>query len=140
MAEPRRGHRLLPHTADVIVEAWGPDVAACCEEAVAALAAVHLDAAQAAVTDRHPAHLPPAPPDRLVLAALDEAIFLLDTADGVPVAAEVRPAADGGLDVTFQLADPATVEPTGAVPKAVSSEVELDEGADGVRCRVVVDV
>lgn len=140
MAEPSRGHRLLPHTADVMVEAWGPDLAACCEEAVAALAAVHLDVARAVVAGRRDAHLPPAPPDRLVLAALDEAIFLLDTADGVPVAAEVRPAADGGLDVTFQLADPATVEPTGAVPKAVSSEVELDEGADGVRCRVVVDV
>src|SRR5690606_6982891 len=124
VAEPPRGHRLLPHTADVMVEAWGPDLAACCEEAVAALAAVHLDVARAVVAGRRDAHLPPAPPDRLVLAARDEAIFLLDTADGVPVAAEVRPAADGGLDVTFQLADPATVEPTGAVPKAVSSEVE----------------
>src|SRR5690606_8738123 len=119
-----------------MVEAWGPDLAACCEEAVAALAAVHLDVARAVVAGRRDAHLPPAPPDRLALAALDEAIFLLDAADGVPVPAEGRPAAGRGLDVPVQPADPETV----AVPKAVSSEVELDEGADGVRCRVVVAV
>jgi SHS2 domain-containing protein len=37
MPRPARGHRSLPHTADVIIDAWGPDQAACYEEAVAAL-------------------------------------------------------------------------------------------------------
>lgn len=39
-----RGHRSVAHTADVILEAWGRDLAACCEEATAALTEVYLDA------------------------------------------------------------------------------------------------
>jgi hypothetical protein len=47
MAGGVRGHRVLPHTADVIVEAWGPDLVSCCEEAVAGLAALYVDATRA---------------------------------------------------------------------------------------------
>jgi SHS2 domain-containing protein len=37
-AIPTRGHRSLPHTADVGIEAWGPDLPALFEEAGLALA------------------------------------------------------------------------------------------------------
>ena len=36
-ADPISGHRLHPHTADVIVEAGGPDDLACAQEAARAL-------------------------------------------------------------------------------------------------------
>ena len=34
---PVSGHRVVPHTADVIVEAWGASMLECMEEAVWAL-------------------------------------------------------------------------------------------------------
>lgn len=138
---PGRGHRAVPHTADVIVEAWGPDVPACYEEAVAGLAAVYVDAARAREIGRLPVHLGPGPADVLLVDLVEEAIFALDTAPGVPFRAVVGPAGDGGLDVELVLADPATVTASGSVPKAVSrSELAVSFGPGGVRCRFLVDV
>jgi SHS2 domain-containing protein len=39
------GYRLLPHTADVVVQAWAPTRAACLAEAVRGLVAVFADTA-----------------------------------------------------------------------------------------------
>src|SRR5690606_38479352 len=128
--------QVVPHTADVILEAWGPDVAACCEEAVAALAAVYVDGAGAAQIERRSLHLGAGPTEDLLVDVLEEVIFALDTAEGVPVRAEIGRAGDGGLDVTLVLADAASVTPTGAVPKAVSrSELEVSDDGGQVRCR-----
>ena len=55
-----RGHRNLPHTADVIIEAWGPDLAACAEEAVAALIETYANARHPAVLAEREVHVPPA--------------------------------------------------------------------------------
>jgi SHS2 domain-containing protein len=123
----------------VIVEAWGPDLAACCEEAVAGLVAVYAEAASGGGHDRRRVHVEPAPSDVQLLDLLEEVIFTLDTAVGVPVAAEVVAASDGGLDVTLLLAAGATG--TGAVPKAISrSGLRVDEAGGRVRCRFLVDV
>ncbi len=131
----------MPHTADVILEAWGPELPSCCAEAVAALADVFVDTADAQEIDRHRVHLTGGPDDELLLGLLEEVIFVLDTGDGVPVRAEVSTARDGGLDVELVVADPATVVATGAVPKAVArSELEVRSSPGEVRCRFLVDV
>jgi SHS2 domain-containing protein len=141
MVHSERGHRVLPHTADVILEAWGPDFASCCEEAVAALADVYVDAGRADTVERRQVHLGAGSEESLLLEVLEEVIFTLDTADAVPVRAEVRVADDAGLDVVLSLAERRTVTPTGSVPKAVSrSELVVDSQATGVRCRFLVDV
>lgn len=131
----------MPHTSDVIVEAWGADLASCCEEAVAALTAGFADARRAAVTEHRSVHLPPGPAESLLIAVLEEVIFTLDTAPDVPVAAVVSPADDGGLDLVLVLADRQGIRSTGAVPKAISrSELDVESGPDGVRCRFLIDV
>jgi SHS2 domain-containing protein len=139
-----RGHRALPHTADVILEAWGPDLASCCEEAVAALAGTYVEASPADEVDAvawRQVHVRPGSDESLLLDVLDEVIFTLDTAEAVPVRASVRAAADGGLDLRLALADRAAVTPTGAVPKAVSrSEFAVDSRGGVVRSRFLVDV
>lgn len=139
-----RGHRCLPHTADVIVEAWGPSVADCCEEAVAALLSTCLDlegAAAAASVGRHVLRLPAGGPEECVLGLLDEVVLVLDTSPAVPVRARVRVTDDGGLVAELRLVAAADVERTGAVPKAVSrSGLWVEEGAQGVRCTALVDV
>jgi SHS2 domain-containing protein len=83
----------------------------------------------------------PGPAESLLLELLEELIFTLDTAEAVPVRAEVSTAGDGGLDIALILVDPRTVTPTGAVPKAVSrSELEVLSRGGVVRCRFLVDV
>jgi SHS2 domain-containing protein len=135
-----RGHRALPHTADVILEAWGPDLASCCEEAVSALTEVCVDAGTAGVVDRRRFHARPGSPESLVLDVLEEVIFTLDTAEAVPVRAVVAVAGDGGLDVDLVLAAREDVTATGAVPKAVSRSLELEARPGTVVCRFLVDV
>jgi SHS2 domain-containing protein len=141
VVESGRGHRVVSHTADVILEAWGPDLAVCCEEAVAALAATYVETAGAGVVGRRRVHLAPAPEESLLLAVLEELIFTLDTAEAVPVRAEVGRAADGGLDVVLVLVERNRVTGTGAVPKAVSrSELVVESGPGRTSCRFLVDV
>jgi SHS2 domain-containing protein len=138
---PARGHRILPHTADAILEAWGPDLPSCCEEAVAALASLYVEGAAPEEIDRHRVHVASGPGHTQLLDLLEEVIFVLDTAEGVPVRAVIREAADGGLDAELVVAAPGSVVATGAVPKAVSrSELAVDARAGGVRCRFLVDV
>lgn len=141
MVNRERGHRVLPHTADVILEAWGPDFASCAEEAVAALASVYVDARRADTVERRKLHLGPGSEESLLLEVLEEVIFTLDTAEDVLVRAEVTVADDAGLDVVLSLAERRKVRPTGSVPKAVSrSELVVDSQAGWVRCRFLVDV
>lgn len=138
-----RGHRSLPHTADVIIEAWGPDLAACAEEAAAALIETYAHHRPTAVVAERVVHVPPGPADDMLLDLLDELVFALDVAEGIPVRARVHAERDGapGLLVRLALADPARVEPAGAVPKAISrSGLEVTRGPDAVRCRFLVDV
>jgi SHS2 domain-containing protein len=132
---------VVPHTADVILEAWGPDLAVCSEEAVAALAATYIETAGTEVAGRRRVHLAAASEESLLLAVLEELIFTLDTAEAVPVRAEVSAAADGGLDVVLVLVERDRVTGTGAVPKAVSrSELVVESRPGSTRCRFLVDV
>ncbi|MFP3899438.1 MAG: archease [Acidimicrobiia bacterium] len=136
-----RGHRALPHTADVILEAWAPDLAACLEEAVDALVDTYAEADEGARRDPYDVRLPPGPPERVLVDLLDEVVYALDTADGVPVGASVRSLDEAGLHAVLWLAPPDQVSPTGSVPKAVShSELAVDEAPGAVSCRFLVDV
>ncbi|HEU5083974.1 MAG TPA: archease [Acidimicrobiales bacterium] len=129
------------HTADVILEAFGPDLPACCEEAVAALVELFADAERAELVGSWAASIPAGGPEEVLLALLEEVIFVLDTSDGVPVSARVQQRPDGGLDAVLALASPASVASTGAVPKAVSrSGLEVRTEPGRVGCSVLVDV
>jgi SHS2 domain-containing protein len=122
MNGPPQGHRSLPHTADIRIEAWAPTRDACLAEAGSALVDSFADLIRASA----------APPERtavvdlagdtdedLLLALLDEIIYRLDTEDAVPleVRVEGRP---GGVRVTMPVAAAERVEYTGAAPKAVA--------------------
>ncbi|HEY8524081.1 MAG TPA: archease [Acidimicrobiales bacterium] len=148
-----RGHRAVAHTADVILEAWAPDLPGCLEEAVAALAEVYARPAASAegAEDAEPAEgpapvgrpvrIPPGLPETQLVDLLDEVLFALDTEVDVPVAAEVRVTDGGALDAVLRLAPRDRVEPAGAVPKAISrSELAVRQTPEGVSCRFLVDV
>ncbi len=137
-----RGHRARAHTADVILEAWGPDRSACFEESVAALVETYVTEIPSQVPARRHLHLDPAEgADRLLLALLDAVIYALDVGPDIPIGADVQDADDEGLDVVLRLAPRRSVEGTGVVPKAISRhELDVVRNHEGTRCRFLVDV
>ncbi len=135
-----RGHTIRAHTADEILEAWGPTREACLEEAVLGLVSTVADvdgvgwswhrAVELAGTD-----------EELLVALLEEVIFDLDTSGELPVRVLVRPHADGVV-AHLWLAHLARVTARGATPKGVAySQLTMREERPGRwRCRVTIDV
>jgi SHS2 domain-containing protein len=76
----------------------------------------------------------------LLVAVLDQIVYLLDTTGQVPSTVDIA-AADGGLDVRLGMAGPDGVEQVGAVPKAVSlHELRFARDVFGWSCGVTLDV
>lgn len=131
----------MPHTADVILEAWGADFTACCEQAVAALVGIYADADAAKTVRTLSVNIEADTDEALLLDLLEEVIFILDTAGDIPVAAAVRTSDGGGFDVDLRLCALESIESTGSVPKAIArSELAIERTEDRVLCRFLVDV
>ncbi|WP_416904241.1 archease [Micromonospora echinospora] len=140
-ARPARGHRRVPHTADVRVEAWAPTREGCLAEAVAALVESFADPGGAAPTGTAGFDVPPGGDEDLLVGVLDEVVFRLETEGTLPVGVEVTDAGDGGLRVRWRTVDTDAVELVGAVPKAVSLHgLRFDRDAAGWSCAVTLDV
>ena len=141
-----RGHRVLPHTADAVIEAWGPTAADCYAEAVAAFvevfATVHPDQARTEGTTHQSFVVGAGDPPRLLILLLEEVLGHLDAEGLVPVAVEVTTRDLGRLSGTFTMVPIDRVELVGSTPKGVSyNQLELAPRADGSwRCHAVVDV
>ena len=144
MAVARRiaGHRTVPHTADLRIEAWAATREECLAEAVCCLVSSF-----AAVEGRQPCRgdsktMTARSDEDLLVALVDEVIYRLDADGEVPVSVAVSPVPQGGVIVSFGLVPVAAVEITGAVPKAASLH-ELrcaPDAAGGWSCAVTVDV
>lgn len=139
MSAPR-GHRVVEHTADEIVEAWGPSRAACLEEAVQGLVGLVAAVPSGAPVTHHAVTLEAVDDDLLLLDVLSEVVYLLDTADVVPAAAAVD---DRGelIEVRFDLRPLSACTPAGPTPKGIShSGLALRRDGAGWRARALVDV
>ncbi|WP_433280372.1 archease [Micromonospora sp. CA-244673] len=137
---PARGHRNVPHTADVRIEAWAPDREGCVAEAVSALVDTFVDTTAAVADGETGFRVPPGADADLLVGVLDEVIFRLETEGALPLETEVR-AADGGLAVRWRTTGTDSVELIGAVPKAVSlHELRFAAEPAGWRCAVTLDV
>src|SRR5512144_96159 len=91
------GHRLLPHTADVMIEAWGASWEDCLAEAARALTACFVDTSAVGATTAVPVVFAAAGEEDLLVRVLDEAVFLLDAQGVVVVDARLARCGDGGL-------------------------------------------
>ena len=137
------GHRTVPHTADLRIEAWGPTRERCLVEAVRCLVASFADA-----TGVHPLRtdrldLPSGPDADVLVALLDEVVYRLDAEGELVLDTEITQTSDGGFTAWLTVGDAGQAVPVGAVPKAVSLH-DLRFGADprtGVwSCAVTIDV
>lgn len=130
----------MPHTADLRIEAWAPTRDGCIRQAVLGTIASFLDTSSARPNHTRVRRLTDDRDDDLLVGVLDEVIYLLDTTGEAPVDVDVD-GADGGVDVTFAMADATTLPQIGAVPKAVSlNELRFSHGQKGWRCAVTLDV
>jgi SHS2 domain-containing protein len=134
------GHRAVPHTADVRVEAWGASRERCLAEAALGTVECFADISEVRPTSVERVRLAESGDDELLTALLEEVVFHLEVHGRVTVDVEAGPA-DDGLDVRLALAELADVEIIGAVPKGVSWH-GLHIGPDpyGWSCAVTVDV
>ncbi|SCL72328.1 archease [Micromonospora peucetia] len=139
---PGRGHRRLPHTADVRFEAWAPTREECVAEAVAALVGTFVDPAGASPGPQREFRAPAGDDADLLVGVLDEVIFRMETAGELPLHTDVADDGAGGLVVRWRTADTDAVELVGAVPKAVSlHELRFGSGdGEGWSCAVTLDV
>ena len=135
------GHRILEHTADVMIEAWGPTRVACLEEAARALVETFADThgVKAADAIRVAFHEPTN--DGVLLAVLDEIVYLVDALGAVPVDAAFEETEAGGIVGRFHTVPVVEIEAIGAPPKGVSrSDLELRAERGRWHCRALIDV
>lgn len=138
---PMSGHRVLPHTADVALSAWGPSRSECVAAAVRGLVDSFVDVSRTPARESVTFVVEPESDDDFLVSVLDEVIYQLEVHGRIPVDVEVAEIQDGGSEIRFATASADDVELTGAVPKAVSLH-ELHFGCSGGtwRCHVTVDV
>ncbi|HXV93569.1 MAG TPA: archease [Pseudonocardia sp.] len=136
-----RGHRGLPHTADLRLQAWAPTREECLAEAVAALVGSFADAAGRPAEWVAAAEIPPAGDAAVLVAVLEEVVYVVDTEGGVPVTTEVERTPDGRLRLQFGLVALDHVTLVGPAPKAVTMHgLRFGRDDPGWSCEVTVDV
>jgi len=138
----RAGHRTLPHTADLRIEAWAPTREECLAEAVRGLVDSFAVVAGRSPRSRVRRHMAARLDEDLLVAVIDEVIYRLDAESQIPVSVTVQRAPDGGVIVSLALIPVAEAEITGAIPKAASLH-GLRCAADAAgrwSCAVTVDV
>ena len=135
------GYELLPHTADVMISAWGRTAERCLEEAVRGLVASFADVGHVRPDKAVSFACGPGPDSELLVEVLEEVIYLADVQDVAPVHTAVAHTADGGLIGVFSVAPLSSVDLTGPAPKAISRyDLRFEAGDAGWTCNVVVDV
>lgn len=134
------GHRLAPHTADCVIEAWGPDRASCLVQALTALVEEFAEVPDPAAVTVLP--LAASGDGTAVLVSLlEDVIFALDVFSAVPARFHLTETEDGGVagDMEVVPLDRAVV--VGPEPKGVSYHgASLTSDSGGWSCHVLVDV
>ncbi|MEU9244513.1 archease [Streptomyces shenzhenensis] len=135
-----RGHRRVPHTGDLRVEAWAPTREECIAEAVRGMVGSFAELPAGASHGTRECVVAAEDDSRLLVAVLEEVVYRMDAADELPVDVTVTPEPDG-VRVRFTMADSSAATQTGAVPKAVALHgLRLARDAHGWACRVTLDV
>jgi SHS2 domain-containing protein len=141
VSAPESGRRNLPHTADIIIEAWAPSREACLAQAVLALVESFADVSGAGATQQVPLRIAPADDEELLVALLEEVVYIVEVLQVIPVDVHVEGASDGGLAGRFDVVPLSAASSVGAAPKAITrSGLKFEAGDPLWTCRAVVDV
>jgi SHS2 domain-containing protein len=136
-----QGHRLLPHTADLIIEAWGRARNQCIEQAALGLVESFLDVRSAVASESVITDLPAMDDVELLITVLEEVIYVVDAKGMVPVAASLREERTGGFRAVFDVVPLDDVTSIGPVPKGIARHaMHFGEDDGSWSCHVIVDV
>ncbi len=130
----------MPHTADVRIQAWAPTREECITEAVRGLVEGFADTSGVSPSGTYEAELIEYIDERLLVAVLDEVIYVVDTTGEIPIGITVEPT-DDGAHLRLTTANLTAAEIVGATPKAVAlHELRMEHTTRGWRCEVTIDV
>lgn len=137
---PITGHRVLPHTADVRIQAWAPTSAECIAEAVRAMVKGFADLSRVGDCTVRTIRIDAGPPEDQLVTALNEVIYQLDTTARIPCSIEAHED-QTGLWLRLGMTDARTLPQIGAIPKAVAlHDLQFRCGPGGWTCTVTLDV
>ncbi|WP_258528080.1 archease [Streptomyces sp. NBRC 110611] len=135
-----RGHRSVPHTADLCIEAWAASREECIAEAVRGVVAGFADIPAEAAGVTRQCEVIADSDARLLAAVIEEVIYRMEAAGEIPADVEVSASA-WGVHLRFTMVGSDTAAQVGAVPKAVSLHgLRLVRAAPGWTCHVTLDV
>jgi SHS2 domain-containing protein len=138
---PATGHRVVPHTADLIIEAWAPTRIECIEEAVRALVDAFARVAEGAVTEPFAVELEQNGDEALLVSLLEEVIYVIDVLGGIPANVVLHETEDGKVAGSIDVAPSGAVVIHGSLPKGVSlSDLSFTHDRVQWRCRATIDV
>jgi SHS2 domain-containing protein len=136
------GHRTLPHTASLALDAWAPTRGECIAEALQALVESFADVRAAIPDQTVTLSFEEATDDDLLVRVLNDVIQQVEGHGRVPVDISVTESPDGPgghADVRFAAAPLSGVEITGSAPKEVARhELYFGRAAGQWRCHVTV--
>ncbi len=135
------GHRLLPHTADLIIEAWGPTRESCFGEAVACLVESFADIVDAPTSVTVPFDLGPEPDEELLVLLLEEVLYLVDVLGRLPAETRISGTEEGGIAGFFEVVPTEAAVEVGPVPKAIARHgLRVGATEQGWACHATIDV
>lgn len=135
------GHRLVAHTADVIIEAWGPTRESCMVHAVHGLVDTFAELEDAPVVRSVPFALAPESDRELLVMLLEEVLYTHEVLGVLPLEVEIVATDDGGIAGSFEVVPVTEAQAVGAVPKAVSRHGLQMARTDGTwSARATIDV
>jgi SHS2 domain-containing protein len=134
------GHRLVPHSSDCLIEAWGPDRPSCLTEALIALVESFAEVGDACATQVVPLAADPGVAAEELVSLFEDVIYGLDVFSVVPVRFHLAETEDGGVAGDMEVIPVEETVAVGPAPKGVSyHELSMVDGEGGWRCRVLVD-
>lgn len=129
------GHRTVPHTADLRVEAWAPTREGCIPQAVLGTIDSFLDTSSARPNRTHRCQLVGLSDEDLLAAVLEEILYLLDTENEAPIDVELEPI-DTGVDVRLAMCESRSCPRSAPCPRryrCTSWTSPADQAAGGAR-------
>ncbi len=140
--QPSAGFRLLEHTADIGIEAWGPQLGDLFEQAALGLKSLLIGTSPVAEAQTSPVRLDADDPGELLVAWLNEIIFLFETQNLVPGSFRIEQVDRTGLQALVCneafAPDRHTVERQ--VKAATYHQLYLGKEADGWHARIYLDL
>lgn len=131
----------MAHTADCIIESWGPDRATCAAEALSALVEAFAAVRRVPSPEVLPLSSSPAAPEDQLVSLLEDVIYTVEVRAVVPIRFALAETPEGSLTGEMEVVPLETVTPAGPAPKAVSyHDLSLTRGPEGWHCHVLVDV